>query len=120
VGLGADLPADLGAVGVREPEVEHDEVRRIAPHLLQRRSAGAHCAHREPGTLEDGHHELADLLGVLDHEHGLFGHDVPPHAELSRCGGPGGLPSPERVIGTPIALLERPIGRPGGSSPPTG
>ena len=41
LGLGADLPADLGAVGVGQPEVEHDEVGGLATDLLQARRPGA-------------------------------------------------------------------------------
>ena len=49
LGLGADLTAHLGAVGVGQPEIQDDDVGSGATDLLERLGARAHGTYVHPG-----------------------------------------------------------------------
>ena len=66
--VGAQEPADLEAVHVRQHQVEHDEVRRLRAHAVERVATRRHSLGRIAGLLEVADDELGDVGIVFDHE----------------------------------------------------
>ena len=76
----ADLAEELEAVGIGQPEVEHDERRFHVSHGLAGLGRGARVLDDEIGVAEVERHELRDRRVVLDDD------DARGHARNAKRG----------------------------------
>jgi hypothetical protein len=65
-GDGPEHPQQLAAVHVRQPEVEHDEVRAVLDRDAEARHGGGRGRDDVSPVAEGAHHGRADALVVLD------------------------------------------------------